>query len=82
MYLWKKKPCVYEVWTTDESGKLIEHVGMFGKLSSLCKYDDFFEHYAMTYVVGDWQWIFDSTLFESRIFNDYVSGRRYVRGLG
>ena len=82
MYLRKMKPRVYEVWEIDESGRLVRPVGMFGKFSDLCKYNYLYEHYAMTNVVGEWHWIFDSIYYESRLFNDYVSGYRYLRGLG
>lgn len=82
--LMKVMPCVYEVWSVDEFGRLVEHVGMFGKFSSLCKYDQFFVDYYIYggRVVSDWQWLFDSTLYESRIFDDFVSGRCYVLGSG
>lgn len=82
MKLLKVKPCVYEVWYVDEYGVCGDPIGEVGKYSELCKYDSFYSNFPKFLGVADWQWLFYSSYYGSRCFDDYISALRYSRSLG
>lgn len=82
MYLRKIKPCLYEIYSSDDKGEISNLVGEFGKMSAFYKAYGFDPGLFPVKGLSNWQWVCWTYSTGYHVFNDFVSCRRYVRGLG